>query len=390
MSEARQMLDLATRIALRGTGLVEPNPLVGCVLVAAGDGPAAGRIIGLGHHTRFGQAHAEVEALASATRQSLGHLVAGCAAYVTLEPCNAWGRQPPCVEALIHARVGRVVCARRDPNAGKGGGAAALIAAGIPCEFTPISPRATGLSDAFIFRLGSPRPWVIAKWAQTIDGKIATRTGESQWISGPRSRRRVHRLRAAVDVILTGIGTVKADDPLLTARDVHVRRVARRVVIDPALDLPYQSRLAKTADQGPVTVVTCRQTREARGIISGPPPGPPPGVHEWVGLSAEGLVDLQDTLVRMRREWGAQTVLVEGGPGLLGRLFDADLIDEAQVYTGPMILADAQAPGPARGHGHAKLADATRFRLLDSRRIDDDVLSIYRRVRPDAAATSGA
>jgi len=384
------MLDLAARIALRGTGLVEPDPLVGCVLVANGDGPAAERIIGLGHHARFGSAHAEVDALASATRQDFGHRVAGCTAYSTLEPCNAWGRQPPCVQALIHARVGRVVCARRDPSPGKGGGAAALIAEGIPCEFTDTSPRATSLSDAFIFRLGSPRPWVIAKWAQTIDGKIATRTGESQWISGPRSRRRVHRLRAAVDVILTGIGTVKADDPLLTARDVHVRRVARRVVIDPALDLPRQSRLAKTAHQVPVTVVTCSQTREARGILSGPPPGPPPGVQEWVGVSTDGPVDLRDTLVRMRREWGVQTVLVEGGQGLLGRLFDADLIDEAQIYTGAMILADAEAPGPARGQGRAKLSDATRFRLLDSRRIDDDVLSIYRRVRPDATATPRA
>lgn len=364
------MLDLAARLAFRGTGLVEPNPLVGCVLAAADGG-----VIGAGHHTRLGAAHAEVEALASATRQGLGHLVAGCTAYVTLEPCAAWGRQPPCVQALIGARVGRVVCARRDPHPTKGGGAAALEAAGIPCVFTDVSPLATAAAEPFVHRLSTGLPWVIAKWAQTIDGRIATRAGESQWISGPRSRRRVHRLRAAADVILTGIGTVKADNPTLNARDVPLRRVARRVVIDPALDLPPTGRLATTADLGPVFAVTCPRARSARGHR----PAPPPGVEELVGQLSNGLIDLGSVLTHMRAEWGASTVMVEGGPGLLGRLFDNGLVNEAHVYTGPRLMADADAPGPARGRPAPALADAARFRLLSLHRIGDDTLSVYRR-----------
>lgn len=240
MSDDARFLSLAGRLALRGQGDVEPNPLVGCVIVRRGV------ILGMGHHRRFGQAHAEQEALDDCARR--GHDAAGATVYCTLEPCACAGRQPACVDALISARVARVVYARSDPTPGKGGGAGRLRGAGITAELSDANPLATGVSAPFIRRATTGLPWVVAKWAQTIDGRVATRSGESQWISGERARARVHRLRARVDAILTGIGTVLGDDPLLTARGVHRRRRhAARVVADTDLDIPIQCQLVRTA-----------------------------------------------------------------------------------------------------------------------------------------------
>jgi diaminohydroxyphosphoribosylaminopyrimidine deaminase/5-amino-6-(5-phosphoribosylamino)uracil reductase len=257
----KPLLDLAARAALRAAGDVEPNPMVGAVIVK-GD-----RIIGIGHHRKFGGLHAEREALADCRRR--GEDPRGSTIYVTLEPCCHHGKQPPCTDALIEAGITRVIAARRDPNPVSANGAEVLHRAGIICEFTDASPLATRLSDPFIKRITTGLPWVIAKWAQTIDGRIATRTGESRWISGEVSRRRVHHLRARVDCILTGMGTVIADDPLLTARGIgRVRRVARRVVIDSDLDIPVIAQLVRTAREFPTTVVCSDQA--AAATASGP------------------------------------------------------------------------------------------------------------------------
>ena len=228
------MLDLAARLALRARGRAEPNPLVGCVLVKAGE------VIGMGHHRLFGDVHAEVDALRSARRQ--GHDPLGCTAYVTLEPCNHQGKQPPCTRALIEAGVARVIAARRDDNPVAAGGFEALRSAGIPCEVSEDSSLARDISDPFFKRVRTGTPWVIAKWAQTIDGRVATRTGESKWISSEASRRRVHALRGRVDAIMCGLGTVLADDPMLTPRPTKgrgpPRRTPIRVVADAHLDIP--------------------------------------------------------------------------------------------------------------------------------------------------------
>ena len=204
MSEAREMLDLAARLAMRAAGDVEPNPMVGCVIVRPGEGDLASRIIGRGHHRFFGEEHAEAEALADCCRR--GQSPRGATMYVTLEPCNHQGKQPPCTDAIIAAGIGRVVCARRDPNPAAAGGEGKLRAAGIDCEVNDSSVLATRLADPFAKRVTTGLPWVIAKWAQTIDGWIATRTGESKWISGAPSRNKVHRIRARVDAIITAIG----------------------------------------------------------------------------------------------------------------------------------------------------------------------------------------
>ena len=378
------MLDLAARLALRGAGRVEPNPLVGCVLVRDG------RVVGAGHHRVFGGLHAEAEALADAA--SRGESTRGATAYVTLEPCNAPGRNPPCSQALIAAGIARVVYARADENPAKAGGAAALRAAGIDAVLSAESPTASRLSEPFLKRVRTGTPWVIAKWAQTIDGRVATRTGESKWISGEWARRRVHALRGRVDAILTGIGTVVADDPLLTARLPHPpRRVAQRVVVDTDLRIPLECRLCTTA-RGVPTLVACerslasttfsakrRAALDQLGVTIIPVADEGPGR----GLN---LPELMRTLLR---DHGVSTLMVEAGPGLLGALFEADLVDEAIVYIAPMMLGDEQAKAVAVGRSADKLSNACRLELLRVKRLDGDIEATYRRTRREERHTGG-
>lgn len=370
MLPARRFLDIAARAALRAEGDVEPNPMVGCV-IARGES-----VIGIGHHRRFGGPHAEVNALADCARR--GNDPRGATAYVTLEPCSHFGKQPPCCDALIRAGVARVVCARPDPNPVSGGGAARLAAAGIACEFTGASPLATHLADPFAMRIEHHRPWVILKWAQTIDGRTATRTGESRWISSEASRREVHRLRARVDCVLAAIGTVLADDPALTARGVpRVRRIARRAIIDPRLELPEGCALLRTLDAAPITLFTTAGATERsaaraaalrdRGV-------------EVVACGESGVVDLHAALRHLAGAHDATRVLAEGGAGLAGRLLAAGLADELRVYTGPLMLGDGHAAPAARGLDVPRLADARRFELVRVRRLGPDVASTYRRV----------
>jgi diaminohydroxyphosphoribosylaminopyrimidine deaminase/5-amino-6-(5-phosphoribosylamino)uracil reductase len=349
VSEARWCLQLASRCALRGLGLVEPNPLVGCVLVRPGAQALAQRVIGLGHHRRFGQAHAEVEALASAQRQ--GHDARGSTAYVTLEPCAGHGRNPPCVDALLRAGVARVVFAQADPSPAKGGGAQRLREAGVACEQSGACAIATALSAPWLHRLRTDLPWVIAKWAQTIDGRLATGAGSSQWITGARARLAVQRLRTSADAVITGFGSVQADDPRMTVREVPVRRAPRRLVLG-----------------GDARARCARSWR-----IDEPAPGHAPG--EWV----EGRADLRALLVRLRSE-GAHTVMVEAGPRLLGAFLRQGLVNEAHVHTGAVLLADARAQsiGAAEEPAIEPLGAGQRWTRLLTRARGDDVLTVYR------------
>lgn len=348
------MLDSAARLGARAAGDVEPNPLVGCII-----GRVVGssvEALGAGHHRRFGGPHAEAEALQDC--HDRGRDPRGATAWITLEPCNHTGKTPPCAEALIRAGVARVVIARADGNALASGGAETLRRAGVEVAFTDVSPAATRLSDPFHKRIRTGLPWVIAKWAQTIDGRIATRTGESQWISCAASRRRVHRLRARVDAILTGIGTVKHDDPQLTARDVRrVRREARRIIIDPRLELSPESNLARTA-RDRATIVVCSAQHadsdrsaalERLGVVIRDAP------------SHDGVIDLAQALRSFTDDFDMTNVLVESGPGLLGRLIAQDLVDEASIFIAPLLLADSQALPVAHGVAAPSLLDGARF-----------------------------
>jgi diaminohydroxyphosphoribosylaminopyrimidine deaminase/5-amino-6-(5-phosphoribosylamino)uracil reductase len=369
------LLARAARLGVRAFGLAAPNPLVGCVIASP-----EGRILGMGHHTRFGAAHAEVEAIASCRRQ--GHDPRGGTAYVTLEPCAHHGKTPPCADALIAAGVARVVCARRDPHREAQGGAERLRAAGVEVVFSGACEAATRLSDPFVKRIESGLPWVVAKWAQTIDGRIATRHGESQWISGAGSRRWVHLLRGRMDVVLTGVGTVLADDPRLTARDVPVRRIARRVVVDPLLQTPLHSALVRSVDIAPLTIACAEENAtgpHAEALRAGgvdlvtPPRAPAPG--------ASPRLDLAWLLRRLVSEHDATTVLVEAGARVVGSLIGADLVDEALVFIGPRLLADERALAPAAGLAPQAMADAGLWDLDTLRRSGDDAMLRWRRRR---------
>jgi diaminohydroxyphosphoribosylaminopyrimidine deaminase/5-amino-6-(5-phosphoribosylamino)uracil reductase len=375
------MLDLAARLALRAQGRVEPNPLVGCVIVKDG------RVIGAGHHHVFGGLHAEREALADCRRR--GEDPAGATVYVTLEPCNARGKQPACVEALIEAKVLRVIAARPDPNPLKAGGAKRLREHGIELEFDGSSALAIGISDPFLKRVrsageGVVLPWVVAKWAQTIDGRSATRTGESKWISSPASRVRVHRLRGRVDAILTGIGTVLADDPLLTVRSARrPRKTPIRVVADSDLDIPLDCELVRTAREIP-TVVMCARELVAAGITAPRRAKLMEAGVRVVGVRGPGMVggrglDLKELLHILATEHSCSTVMVEAGAGLVGSLLDQDLIDEAVVYIAPMLLGDELAKTVAVGRVADTLSNGRRFKLWRLKRVGDDVEITYRR-----------
>ncbi len=370
----RAMLDLAARAARRAQGLVEPNPLVGCVLTDASD-----RVFAIGHHERFGQPHAEINALRAAQRNGINPR--GATAFVTLEPCNHQGKTPPCTRALIDAGVAEVVIARPDPNPVAQGGADALRAAGISVRFTDASVSAIRLTDPFVKRVETGLPWVIAKWAQSIDGRVATRAGDSKWISGERSRALVHRWRSRVDVVLTGIGTVLADDPRLDARIGRPpRRVAIRAVVDQAVRTPANSQLARTAREIPVVLfcaedhadgARAKKLREA-GVEVIPIPA-------LTGVATR--LDLAHALRWLATERNASNVLVEAGPGLVGSLAQQRLIDECRVFVAPILIGDAAAMQPADMGEVARIRDAQRFSAEPPRRVGDDALLVFRTSR---------
>lgn len=371
----RKMLDLAARLAWRAAGDVEPNPMVGAVIVKGG------RVIGMGHHRRFGGLHAEREALADCARR--GEDPRGATVYCTLEPCVHHGKQPPCCDALIGAGVERVVYARPDPAGVSGGGQQLLCDAGIEAELSDASVLATRLSDPFVHRVTTGLPWVIAKWAQTIDGRIATRTGESQWISGEGSRKRVHRLRARVDAILTGLGTVMADDPMLTARGVRrVRKKARRIVIDRDFDITDDRALLSTAKDTP-TSIACHKDLLTSGIVADRRAALEAMGVQFIGvpehLSESGRLRLDMLLEAIATQHDVTNLLVEAGPGLLGSLFEADLVCEAVVYVAPTLLGDAEAMAAATGRVTERLSEGRRFDLCRVKRVGDDVELTYRR-----------
>lgn len=363
---------MAARAAWRACGRVEPNPLVGCV-IAKDD-----TILGIGHHKQFGGLHAEREALANAKLR--GNDVKGATAYVTLEPCCHHGKQPPCTEALIEAGIARVLFARHDPHAVSAGGCKVLQDAGIEAELCELSRPAIHVSDPFCKRVQTGMPWVVAKWAQTVDGRVATRTGQSQWISSSRSRSRVHRLRERMDAIITGLGTATIDDPLLTARVGRTpRREPRRVIIDTDLDLPIDSKLVQTARDVPVTACCANELKSGAFLKPRRDALEAHGVEIMGVRSDSRRLDLDVMLRQLAETYDVTNALIECGPGLLGSFFEFDLIDEAVVYIAPMLLGDEQAKAAASGRTVPTLSGGRNFRLMSVKRVGDDVELIYRR-----------
>jgi diaminohydroxyphosphoribosylaminopyrimidine deaminase/5-amino-6-(5-phosphoribosylamino)uracil reductase len=329
--------------------------MVGCVIA---DGP---RTISEGWHQKYGGPHAEIEALKAG-----GSAVAGATMYVTLEPCSHHGKTPPCTEAIIEAQVRRVVVAQRDPFPPvDGSGLRRLEVAGLDVDVGLLSDQAAELNAPYRKLLAAGRPWVIAKWAMTMDGKIASRSGDSQWISCEASRAVAHRLRGRVDAVLVGRGTAQADDPLLTARPPGPRTAAR-IVLDSQALLSSDSQLVRTAGDAPVLVAAGPEsTQQHRLRLT------EAGCELFVCEAAsrqQRLLQLLDELGRRRMT----NVLVEGGGQLLGSLFDAGEIDEVHVFIAPKLIGGGEALPPVGGTGLERLAQAAVLKELHIEQLDTD------------------
>jgi diaminohydroxyphosphoribosylaminopyrimidine deaminase/5-amino-6-(5-phosphoribosylamino)uracil reductase len=350
----KQWMNRALELAERGRGHVEPNPLVGAVVVRDG------KIVGEGWHQRFGEAHAEVLALKEA-----GEAARGATLYVTLEPCCHHGKTPPCTDAILGAGIARVVAAMSDPFPQvSGGGVARLIAAGVSVEVGLEAEKARRLNAPYLKLLATGRPYVHAKWAMTLDGKIATRTGDSKWISNAASRRVVHELRGRVDAIIVGSGTALADDPMLTARPAG-QRTPVRVVLDSQARLPTTSRLAQTARETAVLLAVARKNERAEALRA-------LGCEVLEFPDARGRVALPALLDGLGRR-RMTNVLVEGGAGVLGSFLAAGAIDECHVFVAPRLVGGADTKTPIAGLGFEKIAEALTLEDVQVEMIEGDV-----------------
>lgn len=367
LQQDRPFMQHAIATAWQGEGRVEPNPMVGCLLVKGG------AIIGIGYHESFGGPHAEVNAITNAN-ESNSESIEGSTAYVTLEPCSHVGKTGPCADALIEAKVARVVIGCVDPNPDVSGrGIAKLTEAGIQVDVGVEADAAGNLLAPFHKRVTSGLPWIIAKWAMTIDGKIATMHGDSQWITNPHSRDIVQSVRGRVDGIMVGFGTADADDPLLTARG-EKKRTPARIVVDSQARLRLDSKLATSTDQAPVILVTSpfHDQQHAAKLAA-------LGVEVWVGESQDPDQRLHEFL-REFASRGNTNLMVEGGGTLMGSLTKMNLVDEAHVFVGPKMLGGKNSITPVEGEDPTLMAASKLFSLRSVRRIDDDVYMQYRRI----------
>jgi diaminohydroxyphosphoribosylaminopyrimidine deaminase/5-amino-6-(5-phosphoribosylamino)uracil reductase len=336
-----EAMELALEWAARGMYITDPNPRIGCVIVRDGE------VIGAGHTQPAGQAHAEIQALRDA--EARGNDVRGATAYVTLEPCNHHGRTPPCSEALVRAGLGRVVAAMVDPNPLVAGqGLATLESAGIAVSSGLLADAAREMNIGFFSRMQRGRPWVRLKSAASLDGMTALHNGTSQWITGPEARADGHAWRARASAILTGIGTVKADDPQLTVRGIDTPRQPRRVIVDSNLEIDLEARVLAGGGSW-IVAASGNPAKEAALRAAG---------HEVIRLpNAAGKVDLPALMLELgRRE--INELHVEAGSKLNGSLIREGCVDELLVYLAPSLIGDAQgmfalAPLEQLDHKHA-------------------------------------
>lgn len=353
----------ALGLARRGLGRVWPNPAVGCVVVKDG------RIVGRGWTQPSGRPHAETVALAQA-----GPLARGAAAYVTLEPCAHHGKTPPCAEALIGAGISQVITAIEDPDPRVAGrGHAMLREAGIDVATGVMAEEATDLQRGFLIRVREGRPLVTLKLATSLDGRIATASGESKWITGPEARRLVHTMRAAHDAVLIGAGTARADNPSLTVRGLGEAHQPVRIIAARSLDLPSASNLARSAREVPVW------------LLHGPS-APAEERREWTAAGAR-LIKVAETdkrldpramLAALGRE-GLTRVFCEGGGQLGATLLRSGFVDEIALFSAGVALGEDAWPALA-SLGLGVLVDAPRFRLRKLKRVGSDALSLWTRI----------
>ena len=357
--EDEQFMRVALRLASRGVGNTSPNPMVGAVVVKNG------QVVGQGYHRQAGTPHAEIHALQSAGEQAQGATI-----YVTLEPCNHHGRTPPCTEAILRSGVSRVVVGCSDPNPGvSGGGADYLRSKGISVEIGALEERCFKLNEPFIKHITTGLPLVIAKVAASLDGKIASRLGDSRWISNERSRRFVHRLRHAADGILVGVGTVIADNPRLTTRLPGKKgKNPLRIVLDTHLRTPPDCLVAEQTNEAPTLIATGPEPyKKRRAVLEGQ------GVEVLPLPLTRGRVSLP-ALLKHLGEREITSLLVEGGAEVHGGFFYDNLVDKVYLFFAPKIIGGSSGVPMVGGIGAASVAEALSLRDLKLRRFDDDIM----------------
>jgi diaminohydroxyphosphoribosylaminopyrimidine deaminase/5-amino-6-(5-phosphoribosylamino)uracil reductase len=365
----RRHMARALQLAARGRGYVEPNPMVGCV-IARDD-----QILGEGYHTRHGAAHAEIEALRDAGQASLDKTTM----YVTLEPCCHHGKTPPCSEAVIRSGIPRIVVAHRDPFPQvAGGGIGQLRDAGRCVEVGLLESESRALNAPYLRLIETGRPWMIAKWAMTLDGKIASQSGSSQWISGPDSRAIVQALRGRVDAIMVGGRTAALDDPRLTARPPGPR-TATRIVVSGKAEIALNSRLIRTIDAAPILIaVGPEAAAESRRALEDA------GCEIFTCDAPSPIARLALLLEELGRR-RMTNVLVEGGGQLLGSLFDLNMIDEVHTFIASKLVGGDRAATPIAGRGMDQMSQAV---LLDQPSVESVGDDVYVHGRIKRAATS--
>ena len=356
MNDDERWMKRALHLAEKGRGRTSPNPMVGAVIVKKGI------VIGEGYHAKAGEAHAEIIALRKAGEEAKGSTL-----YLNLEPCTHYGRTPPCAPVIIEAGVRRVVIGIEDPNPLiKGKGMESLRKAGLEVKVGILEKECQKLNEAFYKYIVKREPFVILKVAATLDGRIATRDGESKWISGETSRRFVHRLRDQVDGVVVGIGTILKDDPMLTAR-VRGGRDPLRVVLDSRLRIPEDAKVIKVDPSKTMIATTELAARDKRQRLE------KMGVQILILDSKHERISLKPLLSKLG-EMGIMSLLVEGGSQVNSSFLDEGLIDKLLLFLSPKLIGDDQAIGIFGGKGVTRLKDAVHLRELRVRRIGGDIL----------------
>jgi len=349
---------IALELAAKARGRTSPNPLVGAVVVKDGI------IVGRGYHEKAGTPHAEVHALREA-----GERARGATIYVTLEPCSHYGRTPPCSEAVIKAGVARCVAAMVDPNplvAGRG--LAQIRQAGIEVASGVLEEEARRLNEVFIKYITTKRPFIVMKSAMTLDGKIATHTGHSRWITGPAARERVHRLRDEYDAIMVGIGTVLADDPALTTRLPEGGRDPVRIILDSQARIPLKARVLTQQSTAPTIIATTvRAPQEKIRALE------EAGARVMVIPEDKGKVDLKLLIDRLGQA-GITGILLEGGGQVNGAALEAGIVDKVVWFVAPKLIGGKASPGPVGGAGVTTMDQAVKLSRIRVEQVGEDFM----------------
>ena len=349
-----EYMEYALSLARQGQGRTSPNPVVGAVLVKGG------RVIGEGWHKKCGENHAEINAIEDA--EAAGHSVAGSELYVTLEPCSHYGKTPPCAKTIIEKGVRKVCMGMMDPNPQVAGqGIRMLEEAGVEVECGVLEEKCRSINEVFLKYITTKTPFVVMKTAMTLDGKIASRTGDSKWVSGEESRRVVARLRNSLTGIMVGVGTVLADDPQLTCR-MEGGRDPIRIIVDSRLEIPLEARVLQDKNYLIAATEDCDKTK--RGKL---------GDRVLITKDCRGRVDLSDLMLRLG-EKGIDSILLEGGGTLNEAALQAGIVDRVVAFIAPKLIGGADAKTPVEGQGIDAMSQAIRLRDMEACKVGEDVM----------------